>query len=69
MLGKNSKKIKKNLCLNKDLINELQVEMTKQDVKTSLSNMIEAIIFDYNKKNLPLTHLKYKEFLRKEKEE
>lgn len=69
MLGKNSKKIKKNLCLNKDLINELQVEMTKQDVKTSLSNMIDAIILDYDKKNLSLTYLKYQEFLREEKEE
>lgn len=65
MLGKNSKKIKKNLCLNKDLINELQVEMTKQGVKTSLSNMIDAIILDYDKKNLSLTYLKYQEFLRK----
>lgn len=67
MLGKNSKKVKKNLCLNKDLINELQVEMERQDVNTSLSNIIDAIILDYDKKNLPLTHLKYKEFLRKEK--
>lgn len=69
MLGKNSKKVKKNLCLNKELIIELQVKMVKQGVKTSLSNMIDAIILDYDKKNLPLTYLKYQEFLREEKEE
>lgn len=69
MLGKNSKKVKKNLCLNKDLIIELQVKMVKQGVKTSLSNMIDAIILDYDKKNLSLTYLKYQEFLREEKEE
>ena len=69
MLGKNSKKVKKNLCLNKELIIELQVKMVKQGVKTSLSNMIDAIILDYDKKNLSLTYLKYQEFLREEKEE
>lgn len=69
MLGKNSKKVKKNLCLNKELIIELQVKMIKQGVNTSLSNMIDAIILDYDKKNLPLTYLKYQEFLREEKKE
>lgn len=69
MLGKNSKKVKKNLCLNKELIIELQVKMVKQGVKTSLSNMIDAIILDYDKKNLSLTYLKYQKFLREEKEE
>lgn len=69
MLGKNSKKVKKNLCLNKELIIELQVKMIKQGVNTSLSNMIDAIILDYDKKNLSLTYLKYQEFLREEKEE
>lgn len=69
MLGKNSKKVKKNLCLNKELIIELQVKMVKQGIKTSLSNMIDAIILDYDKKNLSLTYLKYQEFLREEKEE
>lgn len=69
MLGKNSKKVKKNLCLNKELIIELQVKMVKQGVKTSLSNIIDAIILDYDKKNLSLTYLKYQEFLREEKEE
>lgn len=69
MLGKNSKKVRKNLCLNKKLISKLEENMDKQEVKTSLSNIIEAIIFNCDQSNLNLIYLRYKEYLEKEKKE
>lgn len=45
MLKENSRKIRKTLSLDKNLLKKLQLKAEEEGIKTSLSNLIEVSIY------------------------
>jgi len=66
MLKENSRKIRKTLSLDKELLNLLKEKAQTEEIKTSLSNLIEFSI--YTTLNSQASFLDYQKYLKYIKE-
>lgn len=66
MLKENSRKIRKSLSLDKELLNLLEEKAQTEEIKTSLSNLIEFSI--YTTLNSQASFLDYQKYLKYIKE-
>lgn len=66
MLKENSRKIRKTLSLDKELLNLLKEKAQTEEIKTSLSNLIEFSI--YTNLNSQASFLDYQKYLKYIKE-
>lgn len=66
MLKENSRKIRKTLSLDKELLNLLKEKAQVEEIKTSLSNLIEFSI--YTTLNSQASFLDYQKYLKYIKE-
>ena len=62
MLKENSRKIRKTLSLDKELLNLLKEKAQTEEIKTSLSNLIEFSI--YTTLNSQASFLDYQKYLK-----
>lgn len=64
MLKENSRKIRKTLSLDKNLLKKLQLKAGEERIKTSLSNLIELSIYAVLSDNLNENYQSYLNYIK-----
>lgn len=64
MLKENSRKIRKTLSLDKNLLEKLQIKAGEEGIKTSLSNLIELSIYTVLSDNLKENYQNYLNYVK-----
>lgn len=64
MLKENSRKIRKTLSLDKNLLEKLQLKAEEEGIKTSLSNLIEVSIYTVLSDNLNENYQNYLNYVK-----